>query len=287
MCVDPISLALTAAGAGASALGTSMQNSANKKAYRQNLMAEAMADQRNREIDARNNARVNEDIAKAEQIQYQALLQNAEEARVRNEVLADFTARQRQVAERNAAQLAAGAQAQGAESTKARTADAARVRSDFAGAAIDGSAPVDANFRGSTPDVVKDTLARALADSRRTARERSDASAAVSAYGDAGTTQGLGLADIIGGINLNNDAAKGDLSLLPAAQELRGSLVRTPIYAPPPTLLEANVGRPQQIAAQPSMMADVLKGFGSLAGSIAGSGRAPGMARSVSSWFGG
>lgn len=287
MCFDPISLGVAALGAGASALGTSMQNSANNKAYRYNLMAEAAADQRNREIDARNNARINEDIAKAEQVQYQGLLQDTEEARVRNAVLAEFTARQREAAARNQQIVQQGAMAQGADATKAKTAGAATARSDFAQKAIDSSAPVDANFRGSTPDVVRSALAEALASGRAKAGERAAAGAAVSAYGDAGTTQALGLADIVRDVNQGNDFAKGDLALMPAEQELRGSIVRTPIYAPPPTLLEANVGRPAQIQPKTPLAAELLKGFGSLAGSVAGSGRAPSMAKTALSWFGG
>jgi hypothetical protein len=271
MCFDPLSLALTAAGSIASGAGTKMQNDANNKAARINFQAERAADAQNREIDARNNVRINDDIAKAEQIQFQALQQDAEDARVRNQVLAEFTARQRQVADRNAAAIATGAVAQGADSTKQVQAGAATARTDFAKNAIDGAAPVDPNFMGSTPSFIQGELAKAIAAGRATATDRAGASAAVSAYGDAGTRQMLGLADIVGGIGLNNNFAKGDLSLLPAEQELRGSLVRTPIYAPPPTLLEGRVSRPNQQPAKTSEAGALLKGIGSLAGSVGGS----------------
>lgn len=287
MCLDPVSAALAVAGAVASAAGTKKQNDVNNKTYRQNVMAEAMADAQNKEIDTRNNARINEDIAKAEQIQFQALQQDAEDARVRNQVLAEFTARARQVAEKNAAALAAGATAQGTAGTQKVQADAAGARSGAAREAIDSAGPVDPNFMSSTPSVLQDSLARALAAGRATAGERADASAAVSAYGDAGSRQMLGLADIVGGIGLNNNFAKGDMSLLPAEQELRGQMVRTPIYAPPPTLLEGRVSRPQQKQAKTDETASLLKGIGSLASSVGGSGKAPGLVNSVTSWFGG
>lgn len=287
MCFDPISAAVAVAGAGASAVGTKLQNDANNKAQRLNYAAELRADAQNREIDARNNERINADIAKAEQIQFQALQQDAEDARVRNQVLAEFTARQRQVADKNAAQLAAGAVAQGADITKQVTADSAATRTEFAKNAIDGQAPVKSGFAGSTPSFIENELAKAISAGRATAGDRAGASAAVSAYGDAGTKQMLGLADIVGGIGLNNNFAKGDLSLLPAEQELRGSLVQKPIYAPPSTLLEGRVARPQQQAAKTSEVGSLLKGIGSLASSFAGSGKAPGAVSTISSWFGG
>lgn len=287
MCFDPISAGLAVAGAGASAIGTKMQNDANNKAQRLNFMAEQKADAQNKEIDARNNVRINADIAKAEQIQFQARQQDAEDARVRNEVLAEFTARQRQVADKNAAQLAAGAVAQGADTTKQVQAGATTARTDFAKNAIDGQAPVKSGFMGSTPSFIEGELAKAISAGRATAADRAGASAAVSAYGDAGTTQMLGLADIVGGIGLNNNFAKGDLSLLPAEQELRGSIVQKPIYAPPSTLLEGRVSRPNQQPAKTSEAGSLLKGIGSLAGSFAGSGKAPAAATKVMSWFGG
>lgn len=287
MCFDPVSAALAVAGTVASAAGTKKQNDVNNKTYRQNVMAEAMADAQNKEIDYRNNDRINADIAKAEQIQFQALQQDAEDARVRNEVLAEFTARARQVADKNAAAMAAGALAQGADSTKQITANAAATRTDFAKNAIDGQAPVQSGFMGSAPAFMEGELAKAIAAGRANAGERAGANAAVSAYGDAGTTQMLGLADIVGGIGLNNNFAKGDMSLLPAEQELRGSMVQKPIYAPPPTLLENRVARPQQKQAPTDETASLLKGIGSLAASVGGSGKAPGYAKTVTSWFGG
>jgi hypothetical protein len=250
-----------------------------------------MADEKNRAIDYANNERINADIAKAEQIQFQALQQDAEEARVRNEVLAEFTARQREAAATNDATFRGALPGMGAAGAVAQRDAAAQVRGDRAAEAVNSGGPVDAMFRGSAPDLVRGELARSLASGRQVATDRGRASAAVSAYGDADTQQGLALADMVGKIGQQNNFAKGDLSLLPAEQELRGSLVRKPIYAPPPTLLQDRVSRPQQVQPQTSAGGALLKGIGQLAGTYAGSGRSltgdlGGLTTSLSKVFG-
>jgi hypothetical protein len=271
MCFDPVSLGVAALGSAASAAGTKMQNDANNKAYRLNVFNQAIADEKNRVIDYANNDRINADIAAAEKIQFQGLQQDAAEAAARNQVLAEYNARQREAAAANDAAVKAAIPGFGAAGTTQQLADAGQQRGDFAAQAVAGGGAVDPNFRGSTPDLVRQTLERTLAAGRATATDRARAGAAVSAYGDVGSQQGQSLADLVGKIGLTNNFAKGDMSLLPADQELRGSLVRTPIYAPPPTLLQQRVSRPEQIQPKESMGGTLLKGVGSLAGSVAGS----------------
>lgn len=283
MCFDPVSAGLAIAGSAASGIGTKMQNDANNKAYRLNVFGQAMADEKNREIDYANNARINADIKAAEDVQFKGLQQDAAEAAARNAVLAEYTARQREAAAANNATFAAGVPAMGAAGTTQQLGEAGQQRGDFAAQAVAGGGAVDPSFKGSTPDAFRGMLERALSASRQTATDQARAGAAVSAYGDVGTNQGQSLADLVGKIGLRNNFAKGDLSLLPADQELRGSLVRTPIYAPPPTLLQDRVARPEQIQPKQSAGGALLKGFGSLAGQVAGSGKAPGMMASLSS----
>ncbi|WP_336812441.1 hypothetical protein [Bosea sp. MMO-172] len=271
MCFDPLSAALAIGGAAASGVGTKMQNDANNKAYRLNVFNEAIVDAKNREIDYANNERINNDIRAAKDIQWQALQQDAEEARVRNAVLKEFTDRQRAVADANAAAVAGAVPALGAAGTTAAHGAATQSRGDYAAKAIDSGGAVDPNFQGSTPDFVKRQLAAALEQGRSTVTDRARADAAVSAYGDVDQSQNTSIGDLMGKIGLSNNFAKGDLSLLPAEQELKGSLVRTPIYAPPPTLLQDRLARPAQIQPKTSDTGSLLKGLGSLAGSVAGS----------------
>lgn len=275
MCFDPISLGLTGLGMVTSGIGTNMQNQENNKAYRKNVMGQAMADAQNRQIDYANNDRINADIRAAEQIQFQGLQQDAEEAAARNQVLAEYTARQREAAAANDKTFNTALPTFGAAGTTQQLADASQQRGDFAAQAVSGGGATDANFRGSTPDMVRRMLDSSIQGSRQTATDQARAGAAVSAFGDVNTRQGIGLADMVGKIGLQNNFAKGDMSLLPADQELRGSLVRKPIYAPPPTLLQDRVSRPEQVKPEQSTAGALLKGFGQLAGTYAGSGRAP------------
>jgi hypothetical protein len=284
MCFDPLSLALAAGGAVASGVGTKMQNDANNKANRINVWQQAIADAKNREIDYANNERINADIKAAEEVQFKGLQQDAEEARVRNQVLAEFTARQREAAAANDAAMKAAVPTFGAEGTTQQLGTAAKTRGDYAAAAVDAGGAVDAGMRG--PDVIRAQLDSKLAEGRAAATDRARAGAEVSAFGDVGTQQGQSLADLVGKIGLTNNFAKGDLSLLPAEQELRGSLVRTPIYAPPPTLLQDRVARPEQVQPKQSAGGALLKGIGQLAGSYAGSGRAPTDFAKIASAFG-
>lgn len=286
MCFDPLSAALAVGGSVASGIGTKMQNDANNKAYRLNVFQQAMADEKNRAIDYANNERINKDIAAAEQIQFQGLQQDAAEAELRNKVLAEYTARQREAAAANNATLAAGIPAMGATGTTQQLADVGQQRGDFAAQAVSAGGAVDPSFRGSTPDMLRRLLETSVAGSRQAATDQARAGAAVSAYGDVGTRQGISLADMVGKIGLQNNFAKGDMSLLPADQELRGSLVRKPIYAPPPTLLQDRVARPEQIQPKQSAGGALLKGIGSLAGTYAGSGRAPTDFAKLTSAFG-
>lgn len=286
MCFDPVSAALAIGGSVASGVGTKMQNDANNKAQRINFINQSMADAQNREIDFANNARTNADIKAAEETQFKGLQQDAAEAAARNAVLAEYTARQRQAAGANDATFGAAVPTFGTAGTNEQLATTGQQRGDFAAQAVAGGGATDAGFRGSTPDMIRQMLEKALAGSRQTATDRAGASAAVSAYGDVGTRQGQSMADMVGKIGLQNNFAKGDLSLLPADQELRGSLVRTPIYAPPPTLLQDRVSRPEQVQPKQSAGGALLKGIGSLAGSYAGSGRAPTDFAKLTSAFG-
>ncbi len=269
MCFDPVSLGVAALGMGASAAGTKMQNDAANKAQRTNFINQSIADEKNRVIDYANNDRINADIKAAEEVQFKGLQQDAEEARVRNQVLAEFTARQREAATRNNADFNGALPGLGAEGTTQQLGTATQGRGDYAAAAVDSGGAVDAGFRGSAPSLVQASMDRALAAGRQTATDRARAGAAVSAYGDVGTSQGQALADMVGKIGLTNNFAKGDLSLLPAEQEMRGSLVRTPIYAPPPTLLQDRVSRPEQVQPKDTG-GGLLKSIGSLAGTYAG-----------------
>lgn len=293
MCFDPVSLGVAALGSVASGVGTKMQNDANNKAYRLNVFQEALADERNRQIDYANNERINNDVRAAKDIQWQALQQDAEEARVRNAVLKEYTDRQRAVADANAATVAGAVPALGAEGTNAAHGAATQSRGDYAAKAVDAGGAVDPNFQGSTPDFVKRQLAAALEQGRSTVTDRARADAAVSAYGDVDQSQNTSIGDLVSKIGLSNNFAKGDLSLLPAEQELKGSLVRTPIYAPPPTLLQDRIARPGQIQPKTSTTGELLKGLGSLAGSLAGSksptyganGAVTGYQPTASSWL--
>lgn len=271
MCFDPLSATLAIGGAAASGVGTTMQNNANNKAYRLNVFGQAQADEQNRQIDYANNDRINADIKAAEETQFKGLQQDAAEAAARNQVLAEYTARQRQAAATNDATFKAGVPSLGATGTTQQLGEAGQQRGDFAAQAVAGGGAVDPNFRGSTPDLVQASLDRALTAGRQKVTDQARAGAAVSAYGDVGSRQGQTLADLVGKIGLTNNFAKGDLSLMPADQELRGSLVRTPIYAPPPTLLQDRVSRPEQIQPKQSAGGSLLKGLGSLAGQVAGS----------------
>lgn len=276
MCFDPLSAALAIGGTVASGVGTKMQNDANNKAYRLNVFQQAQADAQNREIDYANNARINADIKAAEEVQFKGLQQDVAEAAARNQVLAEYNARQRQAAAANDATFGAGVPTFGAAGTTQQLGEAGQQRGDFAAEAVAGGGATDPNFIGSAPDQIRQMLTQALAGSRSKATDQARAGATVSAYGDVGTRQGQSMADMVGKIGLQNNFAKGDMSLMPADQELRGSLVRTPIYAPPPTLLQQRVSRPEQIQPKQSAGGAALKGIGQLVGTYAGSGRAPG-----------
>lgn len=276
MCFDPLSAALAVGGSLASGVGTKMQNDANNKANRLNVFMQAQADAQNREIDYANNARINADIKAAEEVQFKGLQQDVAEAAARNQVLAEYNARQRQAAAANDATFGAGVPTFGAAGTTQQLAGTGQQRGDFAAQAVAGGGGTDAGFIGSAPDQIRQMLTQALAGSRNKATDQARAGAAVSAYGDVSTRQGQSMADMVGKIGLQNNFAKGDMSLMPADQELRGSLVRTPIYAPPPTLLQQRVARPEQIQPKQSAGGAALKGIGQLAGTYAGSGRAPG-----------
>jgi hypothetical protein len=271
MCFDPLSAALAIGGAAASGAGTKMQNDANNKANRLNVFMQAQADAQNREIDYANNARINADIKAAEEVQFKGLQQDVAEAAARNQVLAEYNARQRQAAAANDATFGAGVPTFGAAGTNEQLGTVGNQRGDFAAQAVAGGGGTDANFIGSAPDQIRQMLTQALAGSRNKATDQARAGAAVSAYGDVSTRQGQSMADMVGKIGLQNNFAKGDMSLMPADQELRGSLVRTPIYAPPPTLLQQRVARPEQIQPKQSAGGAALKGIGQLAGSLAGS----------------
>lgn len=303
MCFDPVSALVGIGGSVLSGVGTKMQNDANNKAHRLNVYNTEIARQltaaelkdvneKNTKIDYENNDRQNADIAAAEALQFKALQQDAEEARVRNQVLAEFTARQREAAAANAATINAGAQAQGAAGTEAIRSGAAAGRTASAETAIASGGATDAGFSGSAPSFIQGELAKALSGARATAGERAGATAQVAAYGDAQGRQDIGLADIVGKIGLQNNFAKGDLSLLPAQQELRGSMVQNPLYAKPLTLLTDRWAAPTPIqpnVVQPktSETGALLKGIGSLVGSFAGSKGANGASAGdiVSGWF--
>lgn len=301
MCFDPISAALVVGGSALSAGGTKMQNDANNKAQRINaynaeiarqLTAAELKDvnEKNRSIDYENNARQNADIDAAEALQFKALQQDAADARLRNQVLAEFTARQQQAAADNAATIAAGAKAQGAEGTEATRQGAAASRTAAAESAIAAGGETDAGFRGSTPGFIQGALAKALTGARASASQNAAAGAQVAAYGDAFGRQEMGIGDIASKIALRNNFAKGDLSLLPAEQELRGMSVRTPLYAKPTTLLSERWAAPTPIqpnVVQPktSETGALLKGLGSLMGSLGGSGKGKDIGSMVSGWF--
>lgn len=301
MCFDPISAIVGIGGAALSGVGTKMQNDANNKTARLQFMENERAreqtykdlreiNDKNKAIDYENNDRQNADIKGAEDLQFQQLQQDAEEVRVRNQVLDEFLARQRKASLDNAQTIHGGTVTQGSVVNDIMRGGAAAGRTASAGAAIDAGGATDAGFRDSTPDVVRQALSAALAGSRDSAKSNAAAASGVAAYGDAFGRQEMGMADILGQIKMRNDFAKGDLSLLPAEQELRGAMVRQPLYARPATLLSErwaapNPTQPNQIQPKENQTASLLKGVGSLVSSFAGSGKAPAAVSSVASWF--
>lgn len=301
MCFDPVSAIIGIGGAALSGAGTKMQNDANNKTARLQFMENERAreqtykdlrevNDKNKAIDYENNDRQNADIKAAEDLQFQQLQQDAEEVRVRNAVLDEFLARQRKAAVDNAQTIHGGTVTQGSVVNDIMRGNAAAGRTASAGAAIDAGGATDAGFRDSTPDVVKQALSAALASSRDSAKSTAAAAGGVAAYGDAFGRQELGMADILSQIKQRNDFAKGDLSLLPAEQELRGAMVRKPLYAKPATLLSERWAspvptQPNQIQPKTNETASLLSGVGSLLGSFAGSGKASSAVSSVASWF--
>lgn len=191
------------------------------------------------------------------QADQQQIMQDAEAARLRNEVLAKYREVARGFGAENESNFAAGMTpfTQGAQAGRLDAATGAR--GGAINEAIGSATPTsDIPLRAGAPDVVRQAYTGSLGDAFIRAQGQGGRLADVGAYGD---TMGANARDIGGTgqrVETVNTLAKGNAKLLPAEQDLMAYQANRPIFRP----------------AQPDTpwWSTVLKGAGKLGGAMAG-----------------
>lgn len=187
------------------------------------------------------------------QADQQQIMQDAEAARLRNEVLAKYRDVARGFGAENEGNFAAGMAPFTPGAQAGRLEGAAGARGNAINEAIGSATPTsEIPFRAGAPDAVRQAYTGTLGDAFTRARGQGGRLAAVGAYGDA---MGANERDIGGTgqrVETVNTLAKGNAQLLPAEQDLMAYRANRPIFRP----------------AQPDMpwWSTVLQGAGKLGG---------------------
>jgi hypothetical protein len=230
MCFDPVSMALMIGGTGMSMAGSGMDAKSQSKF---------------------NVANINADI--------EQLLQDEQEAKVRNEVLDRYRTTNEGFINENQGTLGdviAGFQP-GAQTQ--RMDDAVADRSGKITGAVNSAMPSKIAVRAGAPDIVQKTYDQKIGDVFSNAIASGERRAKVGSYGDAFASNERDTGQGQQEIGTVNQISRGFMSNLPAEQDLAGFQVKKPIFRP--------------AAPEKSPWSDVLKFGGTLLGAAGGSGK--------------
>ena len=242
MCIDPVTLGLTAIGGVLGAGGAAAESRAANRNVRLNAWA---------------------NVEKSKQDSQAAIL--------RNKILGEYRDRQHGFVDENQKSLAGTTQKFGAEGQEASRAANETTRNDTIQSAI-GSAPqAEVTLGSGATPLVQQTIADRLTKAITDAKTQGGRMAAVGSYGDLDQSNKMALQGGARAIDTTNNFARGDISMLPADQDLQEFQMRKPIYVP---------------GANPNNPASGLKGLGSLVGSLAGA-YGKNIGSTLSGWFGG
>lgn len=226
MCFDAVSLGGALIGGGISAGG-------------------AMASNRAANRDARTTAYAN----------VQQMEQDAAVAKLRNKILNEYVGRQKEFTAQNQEAFKGGVGGYAAPAMEESRAGAETGRNEFLTKQVAGIPQTEVTLRDSDSPAVRSELARKLSEAAAGATAGAGRAAKLSSYGDSWTTAGEGAQDSARKIDTTNNFARGEISMMPADQDMQEFILRKPII---------------KAGANPNNPAGTLKGLGSLVGSLAG-----------------
>lgn len=203
MALDPLSLSL----AGGALLGGVVSGAAQNDVAAQNRVAE---------------------------IRYQMdkMRQDAAVANARNRVLGDYLGRQDEWVAQNQGDFNTGLGAFMPDAQGAQLAGAETARGDSILGAIGGPNTGGVALRTNAPNFVTSEIDKKVAEARDLARTSGLRMAKMGAYGDTWQQNNRGIADTGRKIDTTNTIAKGNMALVPYAQDLTEFQVRKPIPLP-------------------------------------------------------
>lgn len=202
MCFDPVTLALAAAGAGATIIGSGAKRDAQNEFQLKNLEADR-----------------------------QQYLQNFEEAQKRNEVANRYRDTARGFATENQGTFNTGLASFMPDAQEGRMDDAWLKRAVTTSDAIGGPSG-GVPLKAGAPSVIGQAYDQRIGDAFMRAHEQGFAKSRVGAYGDTQSANDRGVSDTGAKVNTVNTLARGNASLLPHEQDLVGFQVRKPIFRP-------------------------------------------------------
>jgi hypothetical protein len=164
--------------------------------------------------------------------QMDKMRQDAAVANARNKVLGDYLARQDEWVDQNQTDFNTGLgafmpDAQGAQRTGMETA-----RSDSILGAIGGPNTGGVALRTNAPNFVTNEIDKKVSEARDLARNSGLRMAKMGSYGDTWQQNNRGIADTAHKVDTTNTIAKGNMALVPYAQDLTEFQVRKPIPVP-------------------------------------------------------
>lgn len=241
MCFDPASLGLTAIGGVLGAAGTAAENRAANRNVRLNAWANV-----------------------------QKMKQDSEAAILRNKILGQYRDRQHGYVDENQKALADTTQKFGAEGQEAARAKGEAERGATIQGAIGDAPRAEVTLGAGATPLVQQTIADRLVKAIGDSKAQGTRMAALGSYGDLDQGNKMALQGGARAIDTTNNFARGDISMLPADQDLQEFQMRKPIFVP---------------GANPNNPASTLKGLGSLVGSLAGA-YGKNIGTTLSGWFG-
>jgi hypothetical protein len=230
MCFDPVSMALMIGGTGMSMAGSGMDAKSQSKF---------------------NVANINADI--------EQLLQDEQEAKVRNEVLDRYRTTNEGFINENQGTLGSVMEKFAPTVQAGRFDDAAADRSGKITDAVTSAMPSKIATRSGAPDVVQKTYDQKIGDVFTGATESGERLGKLGSFGDTFAANERDTGQGQQKIGTVNQISRGFMSNLPAEQDLAGFQVKQPIFRP--------------AAPEKNPWSDVLKFGGTLLGAAGGSGK--------------
>lgn len=196
--------------------------------------------------------------------------QDSEAAILRNKILGEYRDRQHGYVDENQKALADTTQKFGADGQEASRAQGQATRDQSIQSAIGDAPRAEVTLGAGATPLVQQTIADRLAKAVSDSKAQGSRMAALGSYGDLDQSNKRAMQGGARAIDTTNNFARGDISMLPADQDLQEFQMRAPIYVP---------------GANPNNPSSSLKGLGSLVGSLAGA-YGKNIGTTLSGWFG-